>query len=96
MDIDHDLPSRGGAEAVERAGVKGAPERPPEPELGEGQIVNRDDDEVIGRLRSANLEPEIHRLALDAPERVGGVGSDAEACRGEGYEYERPSPGAGE
>jgi hypothetical protein len=78
LDVVGDRARAGAAQAVDRLGVQAPRERPLAVEVGERDVVDGDDDHVVGPVRVAGLEAQRDRVGLDAGQQVRGLADDAD------------------
>jgi hypothetical protein len=97
LDVVDDLAGARGLQAVDRAGVQRARERPLHAEVRERRVVDRDHEQLVGRGGAAHAEAEVDRVVLEPGE------DPTEACahagRGDddagGEHRRRPAPSTG-
>jgi hypothetical protein len=95
LHVVDDALGAGAAQRVDRARVQRALERPLALEVGERDVVDGHDRDVLDGLGPARLEADGDRLVLDAVEEVRVLGDEGERQRGERRHEDRqtvPAP----
>ena len=100
LDVDRDRLGAGFAQAVDHFRVQPPREGPLLVEVAEGDVVDADDDDVVGPLLgAADREAGVDALQLQRPHQVGRVGDDRQRRGAEDHGQHRqfapPAGGAG-